>query len=104
MNEYIVYLLINTCNSRTYLGITNNFKRRIRQHNNEIKGGARYTKSFKSIGSWILYLHIPDLNKSEALSIERKIKNNRRISLGKSPLEKRINAIMVAIIFACIDE
>lgn len=27
-----------------YVGITNNFTRRLRQHNQEIKGGARYTK------------------------------------------------------------
>lgn len=29
----------------TYNGITNNLKRRIRQHNKEIKGGAKYTGS-----------------------------------------------------------
>ena len=38
--DYIVYLLYNTCNNKTYLGITNNSRRRLRQHNGEIKGGA----------------------------------------------------------------
>ena len=38
--NYILYLLINTHNNYTYLGITNNSERRIRQHNGEIKNGA----------------------------------------------------------------
>ena len=33
MNNYCVYLLVNTSNKYTYLGITNNSDRRIRQHN-----------------------------------------------------------------------
>ena len=31
---------------RTYNGMTNNMERRIRQHNQEIKGGAKYTKIY----------------------------------------------------------
>ena len=42
-DNYIVYLLKNSNNNCTYVGITNNPERRIRQHNGEIKGGARYT-------------------------------------------------------------
>lgn len=38
---YICYLITN--GSRTYVGITNNFARRLRQHNGEISGGARST-------------------------------------------------------------
>ena len=56
--SYIVYLLKNTSNNRTYLGITNNSKRRLRQHNGELKGGARYTKSFKGCGEWQYHLKI----------------------------------------------
>jgi putative endonuclease len=36
------YILANACN-QTYNGYTNNLSRRVRQHNSEIKGGARYT-------------------------------------------------------------
>ena len=93
MDDYIVYLIVNTCCSRTYIGISNNFKRRIRQHNNEIKGGARYTTCFKGKGEWKLYLYIPNLSKSIALSLERKIKHMRHNSIGKTPLEKRIYSI-----------
>ena len=38
---YLVYLL--KCEKYSYVGMTNNIFKRIRQHNGEIKGGARYT-------------------------------------------------------------
>ena len=38
---YVVYLL--RCENYSYVGMTNDFTRRLRQHNGEIKGGARYT-------------------------------------------------------------
>lgn len=37
---------------RSYVGITNNFERRIRQHRGEIKGGAKYTTGSKR-GMWL---------------------------------------------------
>ena len=50
-DNYICYIL--KCDNYTYNGCTNNFKRRIRQHN-EIKGGAKCTSKR---GPWetILY-------------------------------------------------
>jgi predicted GIY-YIG superfamily endonuclease len=44
-NIWVCYLLKSTVCNRTYIGATNNFKKRIRQHNGEIKGGAKYTHS-----------------------------------------------------------
>ena len=44
--QWVCYILkSNNCNfkNRTYVGSTNNIKRRIRQHNKEIKGGAKAT-------------------------------------------------------------
>ena len=38
---YLVYLLKS--DNYSYVGMTNDFTRRLRQHNKEIKGGARYT-------------------------------------------------------------
>ena len=49
MNSYNLYLLENTENTKTYLGITNNLERRIRQHNRELAGGAKYTEHDKKI-------------------------------------------------------
>ena len=90
---FFVYLLYNTSNNRTYLGITNNLNRRLRQHNGEISGGARYTKSFKGNGEWKYFLNISNLTKSEALSIERTAKNKRKGAKGVSPTQKRLNVL-----------
>jgi predicted GIY-YIG superfamily endonuclease len=96
MNKnYIVYLLINTTHNKTYIGITNNQSRRIRQHNGEITGGARYTTSNKGEGEWKYYGWIQAndvLEKNLALSIEKKIKIRSKKLKGK-PLERRIGAI-----------
>ena len=93
---YIVYLLINTDNNNnyTYLGITNNSYRRLRQHNGEIKGGAKYTRSFKGEGMWIYYLKIKNLTKSEALSIERTAKNKQKKAKGNKSIDKRLNVLL----------
>lgn len=95
--SYIVYLLKNTQNNYTYLGITNNSEKRIRQHNGIIKGGARYTKLKKGNGIWIYHVQIPNLTKSEALSLERIAKNKRKRANGRTPLEK-IVGVLISII------
>ena len=89
-NNWSLYLLENSENKKTYLGVTVNIKRRIRQHNCELKGGAKYTSSNKGNGSWILKTIINDLTKSEALSYERIIKNKRRKGRGKTPYDRRM--------------
>jgi predicted GIY-YIG superfamily endonuclease len=58
MPNYIIYVLTNTKNNNTYIGITNNQARRIRQHNGEIKGGAKYTRNSK----WFYYCIIFTFN------------------------------------------
>lgn len=42
--SYFVYLLTSLTTRRTYVGYTVNLARRLRQHNGEIKGGAKYTR------------------------------------------------------------
>jgi predicted GIY-YIG superfamily endonuclease len=39
------YALTSKDKTRSYTGQTNNFSKRLRQHNGEISGGARYTKT-----------------------------------------------------------
>ncbi len=98
MNNYIVYLLVNTTNQYTYLGITNNSNRRIRQHNGILKGGAKYTRMKKDKGSWEYYIKISNLTKREALSIERTAKNLRKKSVGNTPLERRLNVLLPLLV------
>jgi len=90
--NYVVYVLVNTSHNKTYIGITNNTIRRLRQHNGELVGGAKYTTSNKSDGNWIFYGFIKNLHKRLSLSFEKKIKIKSRKMSG-SPIEKRLKAI-----------
>jgi len=92
MNDYVVYVLINTSHNKTYVGITNNPIRRLRQHNGDLVGGAKYTTSNKGTGEWLFYGFIRNLNKSLSLSLEKRIKIKSR-KLKGLPIERRINAI-----------
>jgi structure-specific endonuclease subunit SLX1 len=58
----------------TYNGFTNNPKRRLRQHNEEIKGGARYTHG--KGGGWEIYALLSGFHTNiNALSCEWLIKH-----------------------------
>jgi predicted GIY-YIG superfamily endonuclease len=93
MDSYTLYLLVNNSNNCTYVGITNNPEKRIRKHNGELVGGAKYTKMKKGDGIWEYYGFILNLEKIESLSIEKKIHIYSKRTKGSSPLEKRINCI-----------
>lgn len=97
-NNYIIYVLYNTVSNYTYVGITNKPERRIRQHNGELVGGAKYTKFKKGDGEWKFYAWIKAkedliIEKRLALSIEKRVKILSRKMSGKTPIEKRIKAI-----------
>ena len=51
---YLVYLI--KCDNLSYIGMTNDFTHRIRQHNQEIKGGAKYTKKRKTGTLYVLLM------------------------------------------------
>lgn len=73
--SYLCYFLTNDENSRyTYVGITNNFKRRIRQHNRG--SGAKYTKRYKN---WRPFIHVCGFTeKKHSLQFEWAMKHKRR--------------------------
>jgi predicted GIY-YIG superfamily endonuclease len=43
-SNYLCYCIQNDHENKTYIGITNHFQRRIKQHNGELSGGAKYTR------------------------------------------------------------
>jgi predicted GIY-YIG superfamily endonuclease len=103
MPNYIIYVLTNTNNNNTYIGITNNQARRIRQHNGELVGGAKTTTAKKGDGQWIYYGWIRTINedlidKHTALSLEKRIKIRSRKMKGKLPIDRRMNAIQSLLV------
>jgi hypothetical protein len=72
--------------------------RRIRQHNGDLVGGAKYTKNKKGNGEWIYYGWIQSkeeyiFERKIALSLEKRIQIKSRKEKGKTPLERRLNTI-----------
>lgn len=77
----ICYVIQSTTTSRTYCGFTNNFKQRIRKHNGEIVGGAKYTRVGRP---WVpLFIVEGFPTKNHALKFEWRIKHIRGIKRGK---------------------
>ena len=73
--QYFVYILISQKTNRptTYVGYTNNLKRRIKLHN-EAKG-AKFTRGRK----WSLLYSRKYANKNIAMSEEYKLKKNYKL-------------------------
>lgn len=91
-----VYLLMCSDNA-TYIGATVNLERRLRQHNQEITGGAKCTGAKVKKGkTWkrVCYVsNFPDW--SAALQFEWRWKHlSRKYSMSIFPLERRIRALM----------
>jgi predicted GIY-YIG superfamily endonuclease len=86
------YILYNDDDSRTYNGYTTNLKRRLRQHNQEISGGAKATGRNKN-KNWkygvIITSKNPDFTKTIALKLEWQIRYPTR----RVPRPKQYNGI-----------
>lgn len=68
--HWVVYLLRCADNS-LYCGITNNLDKRLRQHNGEIVGGAKYTKTRQPCS--VVYVE-EAINRSQASQREYQLK------------------------------
>ena len=95
-NSFFVYLLLCSDNS-TYIGATVDLNHRLRQHNNELKGGARATTmKVKQGKTWQRACHIanfPDLR--SALQFEWRWKQlSRKLPQHIYPLERRMQALI----------
>ena len=74
------YMLFNNKHNATYIGYTNNLKRRIRQHNGFIKGGARFTTLKKKqytdfMWQFLAVVFCPQFTPVTALSCEWHLKH-----------------------------
>ncbi len=64
---YVCYLLKGVGTAHTYIGITNNLTRRLRQHNGELVGGAKRTRGRQ----WELAAHVAGCSsRREVLMLE----------------------------------
>jgi len=85
--KWVVYFLKSDISNCTYIGATNNFTKRLRQHNGEIGGGAKYTTGNRPWKCVFVISGLPD--KISALCLEWRLKRNKKMkSIGG--LEKRI--------------
>ena len=76
ISEKIWTIYILECGDKTlYCGITNNIENRLKQHNGEIKGGAKYTRSRQPLE---LVYQESAISRSEALKREIVIKKRTR--------------------------
>ena len=74
--HYYVYLVVHRCN-RTYVGMTTCPERRCRQHNGELRGGARSTARLGPGWTLVCYVGDPSWDRSRAMSLERRVKRHR---------------------------
>lgn len=86
--DFYCYILKNGQNNRTYNGYTVDPKRRIRQHNQELVGGAKFTKQWGD-KDWEMYVLVTGFpNDINALQCEWRIKHPN----GKKRRPKRYNS------------
>lgn len=90
MSKWFCYVLENG-NGKTYNGSTNNVVRRLRQHNGDIKGGAKYTTRN---GQWTAYFLMTGfVDHINCLQCEWKIKYPIGRSRKYRSVEGRIKGI-----------
>jgi len=88
--EFSCYCITNGC--RTYVGATTDFRRRLRQHNQEIKGGAKYTRC--TPGEWRLLIRVVGFDTwRDTLKFEWRWKHIRKYRRGQNPVQRRFDTL-----------
>jgi len=91
---FVLYVLVSTDSRRTYVGVTNDVSKRLRQHNGELAGGAKATR-----GKQWRVAAVADgfVSNHAALSVEKALHNKGcamvRRHPGMSPLERRLKCV-----------
>tara|TARA_B100000795_G_scaffold266389_1_gene249505 strand:- start:884 stop:1504 length:621 start_codon:yes stop_codon:yes gene_type:complete len=75
--QWCVYALQSISTNKSYVGASTNFSRRIRQHNSEIKGGAKYTRCAKD---WKCIYRVNGFVDTDALKFEWWLKHSGKVS------------------------
>ena len=96
-HRWCLYMLTNPTQTRTYVGITVHFPRRLRQHNGELKGGANATRGR---GPWRPVFRIEGLPKTFAYQLEWAVHRlgRRRRPKGLSPVAKRFYQVFRVVL------
>jgi len=94
-----VYGLVHSKLNRSYIGYSTDYKRRLRQHNGELAGGARATKRCLKHGKWRCHVVIQKLTKKEAMSMEKSTQMSQRWARKKGELPKGLNAIQTRLYY-----
>ena len=87
-NIWICYCL-ESKRKNTYVGITNNFKRRHRQHNGELVGGAKYTRRYRPWGTLFKIFGLK--THQHVLQLEWALKHRRK--KGYSGVKGRVRTL-----------
>ena len=73
-DSLVCYVLRHHKKNRTYFGMTNDINRRLRQHNGEISGGARYTTSHGP--GWVVHFVVHGfIGRRDCLRFEWRMKH-----------------------------
>ncbi len=80
---WFVYVIQNIVSDRVYIGITNDLKRRLKEHNS--KGSRSYTQKYRQM--WRLIYFEGYRSKKDAVDREKKLKQH---GSSKKNLYKRI--------------
>ena len=82
MKAWCVYAISSTSAKKSYVGATTNHVRRLRQHNSEIKGGAKYTRG---VTDWQFIFRVDGFVNTQALKFEWSLKHPSPTSATTSP-------------------
>ena len=94
--DYKCYIVFN--DNYSYVGITNNLKRRIRQHNGIIKGGAKYTRLINGMltTNWQYACYVDGFKtKKDALKFEWALKHVKPRS--KMGIINRVKKLLILL-------
>ena len=90
---YMCYVLGNR--NRTYCGTTNDMVRRLKQHNGERSGGARYTTAYNKHGRWTILILVKGFaSRRDCLQFERRMKRTNGVRTPNS-YKRRLSVLAV---------